>query len=282
MSGSFMALNSKYNTLYSLFLKLQNNLSAGTLSQVLTAGNTANNDIILDDGTYLNTISSFGIDVFSFGTSLTIDSANGFQYSKPYLLPIPYTLSSSLSDSQLTFTDANANSTYFNSNELKIDNGISSSSLTNSDITIDNGTTSVFLSTTELSFNGDLKGIYSNGTELQILCPNILDISSNGLSLNGVESDFGNVLISGGAGQPPEFEQLTNLICHGSIVAPILTDTVLFTTFSATFSYTPTLVLTPVSGDTTLYIANIVSIDNLQFVYQMSGLGCASLNFIAL
>lgn len=277
-----MALNSKYNTLYSLFLKLQNNMVTQDLSGVLTAGNTADNDIILNDGTYLNTISSFGIDIFSFGTSLMIDVANGFQYSKPYLLPVPYTLSSSLSDAQLTFTDANANSTYFNSNELKIDNGISSSSLTNSDITIDNGTTSVFLSTTELSFNGDLKGIYSNGTELQILCPNILDISSNGLSLNGVESDYGNVLISGGAGQPAEFEQLTNLICHGSIVTPNLTGTVLFSTFGATFLYIPTVILTVDSGTTTLYVANIVSVNNLQFVYQVSAMGASILNFIAL
>lgn len=47
MSGSYGALNQKYNTLYSLYLKLQQDISGGyTLQEVLDAGNTANDKSI--------------------------------------------------------------------------------------------------------------------------------------------------------------------------------------------------------------------------------------------
>jgi hypothetical protein len=47
MSGSYGALNAKYNTIYALYLQLQQDISGGnTLQEVLDAGNTANNKTI--------------------------------------------------------------------------------------------------------------------------------------------------------------------------------------------------------------------------------------------
>jgi len=47
MSGSYGALNQKYNTLYSLYLQLQSDISGGyTLQEVLDAGNTATDKTI--------------------------------------------------------------------------------------------------------------------------------------------------------------------------------------------------------------------------------------------
>ena len=282
MSGSYFSLMSRYNTLYALFLKLQNNLGSETLSQVLTNGNSADNTIDLDDGTYISTLSKFGLDSSRPDAGLLLDSSTGFSFFKNYLLPIPYSLSSSLSESQLLFTDANANTSYFNSTEVKLDNGSASSSLTNFDLTLDNGVTSVALTTAELSFNGELKGLFNAGPVLQIQAPAQLDLNIGSLTIQSLPGDYGDVIISGGVGGAPEFSPITDLICHGSVLLPVLTDTVLFITFGATFSYTPTVMLTCVSGDSTLYVANVVSVDNLGFVYQMSALGCSSLNFMAL
>jgi hypothetical protein len=282
MSGSFFVLDSKYNTLLTQVLKSNNFIASTTLSQVLTNGNTADNTIELDDSTYISTLSKFGLDSSRPNAGLLLSSATGFSFFKNYLLPVPYTLSSALSESQLIFTDANSNTSYFNSTEVKLDNGVSSSILNNFDLTINNGVNSVALTPLELSFNGELKGIYNAGAVLQIMTPDQLDLSVGYLTFNNTPGDYGDVVISGGMGTAPSFAPITDLICHGSVVAPILTDTVLFITFGATFSYTPTVILTPVSGDNSLYVANIISIDNLGFIYQLSALGCASLNFIAL
>jgi hypothetical protein len=253
-----------------------------TLSQVLTNGNTANNSIILDDGTYISTLSKFGLDSSRPNAGLLLDSATGFSFFKNYLLPIHYSLSSSLSDSQLSFTDANANTSYFNSTEIKLDNGTASSILNTSGLTIDDGATSVVLTPLELSFNGELKGLANAGAALHLQAPTQFDLSIGYLTINSIPGDYGDVIISGGISASPEFAPITDLICHGTILTPILTDSVAFLTFGATFSYTPTVILTPVSGDNTLYVANVVSVDNLGFIYQLSALGCASLNFIAL
>lgn len=349
MSGSYFSLLSKYNTLYSLFLKLQNNSATQTLQQVLTAGNSADNEIILTDGVmvtglaqdklsfYHNAVqelayygvnyfrikdATFEVNITNTGWSyekgtlfsyidegkiqfvdnldsteghltksdlkiisgtdqLLLDTIDGFTFTKNYIDPINYTLSSSLSVSKLNLIDNNGYESYFKTHELKLDAGGSTLTATILGLIIDNGLSSSKMEANSFTFN-NVKGLYSVGAELQLLCPDVLDISANGLAFNGVQGNFGDVIISGGAGQPAEFEPITNLICHGSILAPILTNTILFSTYNATFSYTPTVILTPVSADTTLYIANIVSVNNLQFVYQMSGLGCASLNFIAL
>ena len=66
MSGSYGSLNSKYNTLYALYLQLQEDISGGnTLQEVLTAGNTANALPIILTGTGSeSTYTSTGVSIF--------------------------------------------------------------------------------------------------------------------------------------------------------------------------------------------------------------------------
>lgn len=280
MSGSFYTLNQKFNTLYALFLQLQNG-SATDLSAVLTNGNTADNDIILTDGLLTTTLTKISLDITQSLSTITLDFLGLFQ-TKNYTVPHPYTLSSSLSDETLNFYDANNNNTYLKANQLYFTNGTATTMANTSYFSIDDSINSSKLTTTDLAFNNEVKGIFSIGNDLQINSGELLDLACNAFSLNSDMGSYGDVIISGGAGSPPQFADINSLICKGIIDTPDLTGTVIFLDYDGTFDYVPVVNLTVVSGNTTIYLVNIIAITNLQFTYQMSGLGAQKLNFIAI
>jgi len=340
MSGSYFNLLSKYNTLYSLYLKLQTNSGTQDLSGVLLNGNTADNDIILTDTTFYNTLTKANItletdasvanptpevyfstyinDSLSANFSLSflksyVDISNNYfasislQNDNSNLVAtnnsidisgaigtvnidpsngITFTKSADvgqLTNDQVLFTDGTNNSTYKRL-EFVLDDGQYSNNTNNNDIYLQDNINGINMALTreKLEFNAQEKGLYSIADDLTLACPSFIDLSMAGLTLNGDAGDIGDIIISNGNGLPPVWSGIENIICNASIATPGVSGTVLFSNHSASFSYTPVVILTVVSGDTTTYIANVVSVTSTQFTYTISGLGSAFLNFIAI
>jgi hypothetical protein len=227
----------------------------------------------------LVTQSIYGLDDISMvGTSGTvhIDPSYGLVFTKSAVV-------SKLTNDQLFFTNGTDVSTYKRL-EFVLDDGTYRNTTNNNDIYLQDlvGGLSMALTRDKLEFNAQNKGLYSIADDLTLACPELLDISANGLAFNGVQGDIGEILISNGSGLSPVWSGIKNIICNGSVATPGVNGTVLFTSFSASFSYAPVVILTVVSGNTNTYIANIISVTNLQFTYTISGDGCSALNFIAL
>ena len=201
-----------------------------------------------------------------------IDPSNGLVFTKSAVV-------GKLTNDQVFFTDGTDISTYKRL-EMNLVSGNYSNTITQNDIHLI-GSVDVILTTEKLEFNAE-KGLYSIGDNLTISCPDGLDLSLNALSINGVQGDMGQVLMGTGAGTAPQWIELNNLICNGSVATPGISGSVYFSTFSASFTYTPTVILTVVSGSTNTYIANLVSVSEIKFTYTISGDGCSFLNFIAL
>jgi len=271
MSGSYFNLLSKYNTLYSLFLKVQNG-SATDLSGVLTNGNTADDSIILDNAIQDSTLSptnlifNNGQLVGDYGTEISLENINSQINIDP--------------SNGLVITNG-ANISHYKNLEMKLDDSQYSNNITQNDVYLYDNINGISMTLNRLKidfeYNGLAQGLYNVISSLT----SVLDLSCNELTLNGAIGAYGDVFISGGNG-PPEFEPITNLICHGTIASPGLTGTLVFSDVGSIFIYTPTVILTVVSGDTTTYIAVLVSVTNLQFTYQISGLGASSLSYIVL
>lgn len=272
MSGSYYNLLSKYNTLYALYLKLQNAPGVTQdLSGVLNAGNTANNDIILTDTTFSNTMNK---EYILLETNASFANPTPELYVEA-LINDPLSAKFALS-SIYSYVDVGNN---FFAN-LLLQNDTSNLAASSSSIDI-SGVGLIHIDSEKIEFNS-LKGLYSIADDLTLACPAVIDISMAGLTLNGDAGDLGEILISNGAGIAPTWSGIENVICNGSVATPGVSGTVLFSTFSASFSYAPVVILTIVSGDTTTYIANVIAVTSTQFTYTISGLNSAFLNFIAI
>lgn len=288
MSGSYFVLDSKYNSLLTLAL---NNNSGGSnnLAQVLAKGNTANNEIILTDGTiqgsltktevtFLNgtNTSMYGqsISITEPNTSVIIDGANGYSYTKDGI-------TCELKESVLNFLGGTGDG-YLSQIGLKLFNGTSELLADVDHLSIYDVTHGSSMGKTYFNFDSLNKGMYSLIDALQILSPTKLDLSCVELTLNGIGGNSGDVLISGGVGSPPSFIDVNSLIANGFIINPTTTGSVSFADYGFAFTSSPSVILTVKSGTSTIYLVNIISMSNLGFVYQMSALGAVGLMFIAI
>lgn len=288
MSGSYYQLNQQYNTLLALQSEGNAPAASDTLQQVLTAGNTADGSIILTDGVIQGSLTKTevaflnGTNTASYGssititepnTSVTIDGANGYSYTKSGI-------TSELKESVLNFLGGTGDG-YLSQIGLKLFDGTSELLADVDHLSIYDVTHGSTMGKTYFNFDSLNKGMYSLIDALQLLSPTKLDLSCVELTLNGVGGNAGDVLISGGVGAP-SFVDVNSLIANGFIINPTTTDSVLFSDYGFAFTSSPTVLLTVKSGDSTIYLVNIISMNNLGFVYQMSALGAVGLMFIAI
>jgi len=290
MSGSYSQLNAKYNTLYALYLQLQAQIGGSdTLADVLTAGNTADNTIVLTDGTLQGSLtktecafiqptgtSTYGESANLVGadSSLILD-LNGVAYSKNYVFPVPYTLSSQLTDSQLQFTDNNGFVGHLSSNELLLTNGTVSATLTDIDLTIDDGTNTSILGTQSLQF--PTTASYSN--IINLAYPGIPDLFQINPKIVSSCTETGN-----GGGDVIRMEYLTSVgtpslfVVNQNTLLDEGTVELQMSGESLTRSYTTALnnkLLTMVSDDVNEVNVNLGVVDGLLL---QSSAGTVSMN----
>lgn len=84
MSGSYGTLNSKYNTLYALYLKLQNSISTPNLQQVTDISGITTNDMVITDGLKRLDLQKDGVSMVEYSTTKVASfGLNGFSISNP-------------------------------------------------------------------------------------------------------------------------------------------------------------------------------------------------------